>query len=406
MRPGITRAPQSARTARRRDVAFGCAVVAMLCGIAVASITATPAPRQPPAQQGSAKPTGDKPSPKTPDFTRDDTDEDKQPSPPPQKKPDFNIDLTADGDDEEVIGTAAKQQRTGKPKFVLDAEPENDPDNPALRKAYAGVGECVRCHEKQAKTYLGGAHGRGWDKRTPAAGTACETCHGPGLAHDRNPITKGLIVNFKTTAPREVNKTCLTCHNKKEHADWQGSMHNVRNVSCVGCHSMHDAKSDHGFLKQASVVATCATCHRNNAAKMQRASHMPIREGKMDCVTCHNPHGSKNVRLLRVGTTVNESCASCHAEKRGPFLWEHKPIRESCVTCHDSHGSSNDRMLVTKAPMLCQRCHNNTISGHQSAVYDGTALVNRVNRLVGRGCPTCHSALHGSNHPSGRYFQR
>ena len=54
--------------------------------------------------------------------------------------------------------------------------------------------------------------------------------------------------------------------------------------------------------------------------KVKKSGHMPVREGKMDCTTCHSPHGSNNVRMLKTGNTLNEMCASCHAEKRGPFL--------------------------------------------------------------------------------------
>ena len=57
---------------------------------------------------------------------------------------------------------------------------------------------------------------------------------------------------------------------------------------------------------------------------------------KMECTTCHNPHGAQNVKMLREGTSITEACASCHAEKRGPFLWEHAVGRENCVTCHDA----------------------------------------------------------------------
>ena len=94
---------------------------------------------------------------------------------------------------------------------------------------------------------------------------------------------------------------------------------------------------------------------------------MPVREGKMSCSSCHNPHGSiSNVKALKVGSSVNESCTSCHAEMRGPMLWEHAPVRENCTTCHDPHGSSNDRMLDVRMPMLCQRCHVAT----QASVVD------------------------------------
>ncbi len=124
----------------------------------------------------------------------------------------------------------------------------------------------------------------------------------------------------------------------------------------------------------------------------------------MDCTSCHNPHGTTNVRMLRVGNWINETCVACHAEKRGPFLWDHAPVREACSTCHDPHGSNNDRMLVAKLPMLCQRCHIGT--RHPSTIYDATQLAGRSNRLIGRGCVNCHAQIHGSNSPAGNNFLR
>jgi DmsE family decaheme c-type cytochrome len=133
---------------------------------------------------------------------------------------------------------------------------------------------------------------------------------------------------------------------------------------------------------------------------------MPVREGKMSCSSCHSPHGSiKNVKALRTGSSVVESCVSCHAEMRGPTLWDHAPVRENCTTCHDPHGSSNDRMLVVRMPMLCQRCHIAT--RHPATIYDKNAItVNKSNRMFGRSCVNCHSNIHGSNHPSGQFFMR
>lgn len=280
------------------------------------------------------------------------------------------------------------------------AEPPPAPSD----QDYVGVTKCISCHEVQGKGFRESPHARQWDERTPAAARGCETCHGPGKAHVDDPGAPARMRNFKKIAPREASDACMTCHNRQEHTLWAGSMHDARNVTCVSCHSVHTPKSERGHLKAANVVETCAQCHRDKAAKLQRSGHMPVREGKMDCATCHNQHGSTNTRLLRSGNTVVEFCTSCHTEKRGPFLWDHPPVRESCVTCHDPHGSTNDRMLVAKAPMLCQRCHVGT--RHPATPYDGVALVSRNNRLVNRGCVNCHSNIHGSNHPSGQFFQR
>ena len=178
-----------------------------------------------------------------------------------------------------------------------------------------------------------------------------------------------------------------------------------RNVGCVSCHSAHAPKGAQ-LLKAKVEPELCATCHRNVTNKLHRFNHMPVREEKLACSSCHNPHGSTNVKLLKVGTTVDESCTSCHAEKRGPYLWEHAPVANACVTCHDPHGSNNDRMLAAKVPFLCQRCH--VTSRHPPTVYEGFLLGNstNANKMIGRGCVACHSQIHGSNAPSGKAFLR
>ena len=176
-------------------------------------------------------------------------------------------------------------------------------------------------------------------------------------------------------------------------------------MSCLSCHSVHSPKSEKAQLTKVTQVETCVRCHKQEVNKLRRSAHMPVREGKMECSSCHNPHGSTNVRMLREGNSVNESCVSCHAEKRGPFLCEHAVGRENCTTCHDPHGSNNERMLVAKQPMLCQRCHVH--SRHPATVADSTqVLTNKSNRAVSRSCMNCHVAIHGSNHPSGKAFTR
>jgi DmsE family decaheme c-type cytochrome len=114
------------------------------------------------------------------------------------------------------------------------------------------------------------------------------------------------------------------------------------------------------------------------------------------------------VRQLRKGDSIAELCTSCHADKRGPYLWEHAPGRDGCVTCHDPHGSSNERMLVAKPPIMCQRCH--VATRHPSTIYDGaligSATASPSVRIIARSCVTCHASIHGSNHPSGQRFVR
>lgn len=267
---------------------------------------------------------------------------------------------------------------------------------------YAGEETCLSCHEEQS--YKGTKHALTFNERTPAAAHGCESCHGPGKAHAESGDTS-LIKNPGKMKPQEASEICATCHNRGAHALWDGSQHDNRNVGCVSCHSVHDPKGEPQLVK-ANQMQLCATCHKPITNRQHRFSHMPVREGQMQCSSCHNPHGSSNVRLLKAGTTIDESCQSCHADKRGPYLWEHAPVTESCTTCHEPHGSNNERLLVSKLPFLCQRCH--VTSRHPPTVYEGYLLNNSANgnKISGRSCTVCHQMVHGSNAPSGKALLR
>lgn len=268
---------------------------------------------------------------------------------------------------------------------------------------YAGQDTCLECHEDMGTSLMGSSHSRARDGRTPAATLGCESCHGPGQQH-ADTGDPAFMKSFAEKTPTEVNDSCTSCHNKGEQAFWMGSQHEGRDVSCADCHSVHNPESSDSQLVLPTQTVTCGQCHQDKVAQVQRTTHMPLREGTMQCTSCHNPHGSANDKLLAEGFTVNESCTtSCHAEKRGPFMWEHAAVVEDCATCHDPHGSVNDRMLVAKQPMLCQRCHNHT--RHPPRVYDAVSATTAT-QAYARSCVNCHQQIHGSNHPSGKTFLR
>jgi DmsE family decaheme c-type cytochrome len=123
---------------------------------------------------------------------------------------------------------------------------------------------------------------------------------------------------------------------------------------------------------------------------------MPLREGKITCTDCHNPHGSATEALLKANS-INDNCYKCHAEKRGPFLFEHAPVRENCDNCHDPHGSINEYSLKLSRPRLCFECHG---FGHGQSTGINSPYT------MGRSCQNCHTAIHGSNSPAGGALQR
>ena len=176
-------------------------------------------------------------------------------------------------------------------------------------------------------------------------------------------------------------------------------MHEERGLACSNCHTIMTSVSDRFQLKTAFQPDTCFQCHKDRQAQMFRSSHMPMREGKIVCSDCHNPHGSTTEALLRTDT-INDTCYKCHAEKRGPFLFEHEPVRENCLNCHDPHGSINESSLKLSRPRLCFECH--TIGPHGNLGTTGAFSQLTMNRA----CNNCHTMIHGSNSPAGGALQR
>jgi DmsE family decaheme c-type cytochrome len=279
-------------------------------------------------------------------------------------------------------------------------------DAARTEEGWVGDAACLTCHEGLAAPFAKTIHAKVLNEkvaRSPEYANSCEACHGPGLAHVQAGGGRGAgaLLAFRgegTEAIARENGTCLGCHAKAERLHWEGSPHESRDVACTSCHVVMKNVSDRHQLARKTEVELCTSCHLIPRAQMFRNAHMPVREGFMSCSSCHNPHGSVADTLLRQDT-VNDNCYSCHAEKRGPFLWEHAPVNENCLNCHESHGSTREAMLKLSQPRLCQQCH--VASRHPSeARLPGNRFV------IGSSCVQCHSNIHGSNHPSGFAFTR
>lgn len=286
-----------------------------------------------------------------------------------------------------------------------DAATAAGADNPGTRK-------CLKCHDETSEhavlPILKTRHGVVADGRTPMATHGCTSCHGASDAHmdgdkDNRPAPD---VTFKEASASVGTEQCQSCHMGRQLTHWEGGRHQIENVGCASCHDVHVANDP--VLDKTLQADVCITCHKDQRSNLVKPYRHPLREGEMSCSGCHDPHGSTSEGLL-ARNTVNETCFTCHADKRGPFLWEHQPVSEDCSTCHSPHGSVHTGMLKQRGPWLCQTCH--MANQHPSTAYSGTGLPGATRpsgaqQLLHKNCMNCHGEVHGSNHPSGARFTR
>ena len=205
---------------------------------------------------------------------------------------------------------------------------------------------------------------------------------------------------------------------------WHSAIHHDAGVRCTDCHNPHPNSNVQHFVEinhsnvrrekrlpmSVDDPEVCFKCHPKIFALFSLPSHHPIREGKMVCGDCHDPHGQKMDNLKE--PTVNLLCYKCHGDKQGPFAFEHPPVRENCEICHNPHGAVANNLLKQSLPFLCLRCHpGHNAGGHpgvnllinpttNSAAAQGTAAVMKQGFYT--DCTQCHQQIHGTDRLSQR----
>ncbi|HYW44728.1 MAG TPA: DmsE family decaheme c-type cytochrome [Bryobacteraceae bacterium] len=308
------------------------------------------------------------------------------------------------------LGPAARLAVFGAVFFIASAwgaqEQQAAPAPPAKDSKpaeFVGSETCQACHEDIFNAFQKNPHHlvetdkkRGWETK------ACESCHGPGSKHAES-MNAADIQNPAKLRPAETDKVCLTCHlNQPTHVGRINSSHAKNQVSCVACHSIHK-NGPNGLVerKAAGVNQLCAKCHADVWASFQRPYRHRLPEGAMACVDCHNPHGSLLPRSIQTANANEPGCFKCHGDKRGPFVFEHAPMRlEGCAACHEPHGSANPRMLTRhEVRFLCLECHSNVPGPKLPA--NGTLATappgfHDLREPRFQNCNLCHQKVHGS----------
>ena len=175
--------------------------------------------------------------------------------------------------------------------------------------------DCATCHENLTKAFGATIHGRIQDFETEALDmqVGCVSCHGEGTEHMDSGGEADKIRGFGPDAPVDLEtEVCMNCHRSHELNDWVGSEHSLNGVGCADCHTVHKTYTREDVPMFAS--RQCMSCHPEITAAMNYPSHHPVREGKMSCVSCHNPHSATEFQLNTHGR-LNDLCTECHQKQ-------------------------------------------------------------------------------------------
>lgn len=281
---------------------------------------------------------------------------------------------------------------------------------------FVGGEVCQACHAQIAGDFRRNPHFASVALgNQPPERTGCEGCHGPGFLHATSGDSEK-IVRFPPLTPSEAQDRCLVCHS----ADF-GKMHIRRSahltgeVGCTSCHSIHGSE-DLAPLLATRQRDVCYGCHREIRARFDMPFKHRVNEGAMECSDCHNPHGAPiatwrtahSPRMMSPAFGNDQPCTGCHADKRGPFVHEHPPVRvDGCQSCHDPHGSTNARMLNRPTVFtMCLECHSD-IAGfgvRGESIPGPSRFFHNLADPAFRECVLCHARIHGSN--VDRWFRR
>ena len=275
-----------------------------------------------------------------------------------------------------------------------DSSAEPSPHGTSNHLGASSPGVCYGCHEDMREfQQIAGPH-----QICGPNGFNCTTCHDP----------HGNILE------KSRKDLCLECHESGSPTmAFHSSVHDMEGVACTDCHNPHprpdvprvvgishtSVRRPKRTMMSVDEPETCYKCHTKIHGQNALPSHHPIKEGKMTCSDCHDSHGQFERNLK--ADSINDLCYKCHAEKQGPFVYEHPPASEDCVFCHNPHGTVTNNLLRQPATFLCLRCH----SGHRRTVHPGGLQENIDGNPALRpplytDCTNCHSQIHGSDLPS------
>lgn len=282
---------------------------------------------------------------------------------------------------------------------------------------FVGQATCASCHPSEHTSWMGTIHATAFD--TLVAGGAgenelcfpchsvgyglpggfvnltttpqlahvqCENCHGPGSNHvsdpDNNPLERNLDASLCGVCHQSCHGLCGENHHP-QYEQWQTSSHATALATLLASPDKEDA---------------CLECHATDY-RLPDGALPTLTEAEFDveCVACHDPHGSPNPGQLRLAK--RELCADCHT--MGTLAPPEEPVQPQMEVLHGTGGFLLDGTPMAGPhtthwygiPEECAVCHvhEEPYGGPHQPVNSGHTFEPNM-----RACGPCHTEINAT----------
>lgn len=243
------------------------------------------------------------------------------------------------------------------PKYIFHSPDENKDcsgchqNNPGSADSKEGKSQCVGCHRNFSERRL---------LHTSMNNEDCFTCHNPETSQASSSTSK-----YSGTNP------CYSCHTDKIKKFDQEYVHGpVAGGSCAVCHDPHGSQYEKSLVKTIEIL--CYTCHEfSRDQKELPVQHIPFMKG--NCTSCHNPHAASGKWVLSKSSELlcaqchdpNKPPLVNHTH---PYNVKPKDSGKidlklssagklECLTCHNPHAGKSEHLLRSDQQFACLGCH-------------------------------------------------
>lgn len=218
----------------------------------------------------------------------------------------------------------------------------------------SGTQSCLICHQNLKEKFR---------KHTKFEDASCLICH------DLNQDLSASSGEFRLSS-----NLCFKCHEDKIGRFGQEYVHGpVAGGNCTICHSPHGSLYENNLNSPSQIL--CYSCHDTVEDQLEKkVVHKPFEMGW--CVECHDPHSTNNKWvLIKSSETL---CLKCHQEQgtleihKHPYNVQPKDKKKvtlqltrdgklECISCHNPHSTMVPHLLKTNQEFTCIGCHTDLL---------------------------------------------